>query len=54
MEAAMEAQNDAVLRLLSEHVPITLLIDLLAPPRTREVYVAEGGRADWLAPAKAA
>jgi hypothetical protein len=37
------------MRLLADHVPVTLLLDLLAPPDSREVLDTEGGEADWLA-----
>lgn len=35
-------------RMLETGVPVTLLLDLLAPPNAREVYSVEGGAADWL------
>ena len=38
-----------MMRLLAERVPVTLLLDLLAPPDAAEVYSTEGGDADWLA-----
>ena len=36
-------------RLLRDHVPLTLLLDLADPsgPPSSAVYVAEGGRLDW-------
>jgi hypothetical protein len=37
------------MRLLADHVPVTLLMDLVAPPDSREVFDHEGGSADWLA-----
>lgn len=40
--------NDVTMQLLSEHVPVTLLLDVTAPPDSYEVFVAEGGDADWL------
>jgi hypothetical protein len=42
--------EDTVLcqRLLESGVPVTLLLDLVAPPNAREVYATEGGAADWL------
>lgn len=45
-----------LMRLLTERVPVTLLLDLLAPPDAEELYRVEGG-ADWrlrAAPAAAA
>jgi hypothetical protein len=38
--------------LLEAGVPLTLLIDLSEPagPRSRDVYAAEPGDADWLTP----
>ena len=41
--------TDPTMRLLADHVPVTLLMDLMAPPVSREVLEAEGGDADWLA-----
>ena len=40
--------TDPTMRLLADHVPVTLLMDLLAPPNSREVLDAEGGDAEWL------
>jgi hypothetical protein len=37
------------MRLLADHVPVTLLLDLLTPPDSHEVFETEGGEADWLA-----
>jgi hypothetical protein len=34
--------------LLAARVPVTLLLDLTAPPDAGEVFSAEGGNADWL------
>jgi hypothetical protein len=36
------------LDLLAEHVPLTLMIDLASAVDSHEVYVEEGGTADWL------
>ena len=41
--------TDPTMRLLADHVPVTLLMDLLVPPNSREVLDTEGGAADWLA-----
>jgi hypothetical protein len=41
--------TDPTMRLLADHVPVTLLLDLLAPPDSREVLDTEGGDAGWLA-----
>jgi hypothetical protein len=41
--------TDPTMRLLADHVPVTLLMDLMAPPDSREVLDNEGGEADWLA-----
>ena len=41
--------TETTMRLLADHVPVTLLLDLLAPPDSHEVFDAEGGEADWLA-----
>lgn len=42
----------AAMDLLSEHVPLTLLIDLLPAqgPHSEEIYAREGGDAEWLPP----
>ena len=42
-------EQDTMMRMLSNHIPITLLLDLLAPPDAREVYSTEGGDTEWLA-----
>jgi hypothetical protein len=41
--------TDPTMRLLADHVPVTLLMDLVAPPDSREVFDNEGGNANWLA-----
>jgi hypothetical protein len=41
--------TDTTMRLLADHVPVTLLMDLMAPPVSSEVFETEGGSADWLA-----
>ena len=41
--------TEPTMRLLADHVPVTLLMDLMAPPNSREVLENEGGEADWLA-----
>jgi hypothetical protein len=40
---------DTMMQMLADHVPVTLLLDLLAPPDARELFSTEGGEADWLA-----
>lgn len=40
---------DHTMRLLADHIPVTLLVDLMAPPDSREVFDLEGGDAEWLA-----
>jgi hypothetical protein len=42
-------RDEHMMRLLAARVPVTLLLDLLAPPDAREVFSTEGGDADWLA-----
>ncbi|MDQ1695791.1 MAG: hypothetical protein QOJ03_1144 [Frankiaceae bacterium] len=44
----MEDHDLQVMNLLAAHVPVTLLLDLAAPPDADEVYATEGGTADWL------
>jgi hypothetical protein len=39
---------DRMMHMLAEGVPVTLLLDLLRPPEADEMYVVEGGSADWL------
>ena len=41
-------ETDVALRLLSEGVPLSLLIDLASPPHSDEIYQTEPGDADWL------
>ena len=41
--------TDPTMRLLADHVPVTLLMDLMSPPDSHEVFEAEGGDAEWLA-----
>jgi uncharacterized protein (DUF2249 family) len=41
--------TDPTMRLLADHVPVTLLMDLMAPPNSHEVFDLEGGDANWLA-----
>jgi hypothetical protein len=38
-----------MMHLLAARVPVTLLLDLFAPPNAHEVFRTEGGDADWLA-----
>ena len=38
-----------MMRLLAQRVPLTLLLDLLAPPNAEELYATEGGALlDWV------
>ena len=37
-----------MMRLLEQRVPLTLLLDLVAPPDAVELYRLEGGPVDWL------
>ena len=46
--------DESMMRLLAERVPVTLLLDLLAPPDANEMFSIEGGEADWLAGLRAA
>jgi hypothetical protein len=39
---------DVALRLLSQGVPLSLLIDLATPPHSSEIYHDEVGDTDWL------
>lgn len=48
-EDTVQADEMVVMRLLAARVPVTLLVDLAEPPDADEVYVLEGGCADWLA-----
>ena len=36
------------MRLLEQRVPLTLILDLLAPPDARELYAREGLSTDWV------
>jgi hypothetical protein len=40
--------DEQVMNMLADRVPVTLLLDLLAPPNAREVFSIEGGDTDWL------
>ena len=42
----MREDGHMLMRLLTERVPVTLLLDLLAPPDAVELYRTEGGT-DW-------
>jgi hypothetical protein len=44
----MTTQDDQVMSLLAARIPVTLLLDLAAPPNASEMYELEGGSADWL------
>jgi hypothetical protein len=39
---------DIALRLLSDGVPLSLLLDLATPPHSSDIYNDEVGDADWL------
>ena len=41
--------DEHVMHLLAARVPVTLLLDLLAPPDAGDMFSIEGGEADWLA-----
>jgi len=41
-------EDEKMMKLLGEGVPVTLLLDIAQPPDADEVYVVEGGEADWL------
>jgi hypothetical protein len=43
-----------MMQMLAARVPVTLLLDLLAPPDAHEVFSTEGGDAEWLAGLRAA
>jgi len=36
-----------MMRLLEQRVPLTLIMDLVAPPDARELYAREGVSPDW-------
>lgn len=36
-----------MMRLLEQRVPLTLILDLVAPPDARELYAREGVSPDW-------
>jgi hypothetical protein len=49
-----QREFDLALRLLSDGVPLSLLIDLATPPHSGEIYRAEAGDASpWLVGAPA-
>jgi hypothetical protein len=39
-----------MMRLLEQRVPLTLILDLVAPPDAAELYATEGARPVWLIP----
>jgi hypothetical protein len=51
-EGVMTIQKP-LMELLADHVPVTLLLDLFAPPQADELYTTEGGSADWLTAVRA-
>ena len=36
-----------MMRLLEQRVPLTLILDLMAPPDAHELYAREGVSPDW-------
>ena len=44
----MQEDRSMLMRLLTERVPLTLLLDLACPPDAEEIYHVEGGKAEWL------
>jgi hypothetical protein len=46
--ASGEHELEVALRLLSEGVPLSLLLDLATPPHSDEIYQTEPGETDWL------
>lgn len=48
-----QREFDLALRLLSDGVPLSLLLDLATPPHSDEIYRAEAGDAEWLVGAPA-
>lgn len=47
MEDAVNT-TERMMELLAARVPVTLLLDILSPPDTAEVFRREGGDAAWL------
>ncbi|HEU5033708.1 MAG TPA: hypothetical protein VFT62_03015 [Mycobacteriales bacterium] len=44
----MTTDHPDLMAMLTDGVPVTLLLDLLCPPDAAEMYLNEGGAADWL------
>ena len=44
----MQEDGSMLMRMLTERVPLTLLLDLVSPPDAEELYHVEGGAAEWL------
>lgn len=42
------SEEDRFMSLLAAGIPVTLLLDICAPPDADEIYVTEGGDAGWL------
>ena len=38
-----------MMQMLADHVPVSLLLDLVAPPDAHELFSIEGCDSDWLA-----
>jgi hypothetical protein len=47
--ARKQAADERAAALLSEGVPLSLLVDLAQPVESRQIYEDEGGDASWLA-----
>ena len=41
-------EQEPMMQMLQNGVPVTLLVDIVEPPDAEQVYEAEGGEADWL------
>jgi len=41
-------EQEPMMQMLQDGVPVTLLVDIVEPPDAETVYEVEGGDADWL------
>jgi hypothetical protein len=48
VSAPNATEGTPMMRLLEQRVPLTLILDLVAPPNAEELYAVEGGHIDWL------
>ena len=50
VSAQYATEGTSMMRLLEQRVPVTLILDLVAPPDPLELYLMEGSDLDWTDP----